>query len=111
MRVAASRILAESDPELQFVDGAEWEPTRNRTRERKEWLLADFALQRQASLEVLRMLRPEDWSRTGHTGDRLFTLGQFAATWLRHDREHIAQLEQALGETLGEVRARRAHLE
>ena len=111
MRVAASRILAEDDPELHFIDGAEWEPTRNRMRERKEWLLADFALQRQASLGILRMLRPDDWSRSGRGGERQFTLGEFAATWVRHDREHIAQLEQALGETLGEVRARRARLE
>lgn len=71
--------------------------------------MADFALQRQASLGILRMLRPEDAARRGTRGDREITLEQVVGVWVRHDREHVAQLEKALGETLGEVRARRAH--
>ena len=109
MRVALSRMLAEESPALHFMDGADWEPGRNRSRDRKEWLLADFALQRQASLGILRMLRPEDLARPGSSGEREFTLEQFVAAWVRHDREHIGQLEAAVGETLGEVRARRTH--
>jgi len=111
MRVAASRMLAEDVPELHFIDGADWEPGRNRSRDRKDWLLADFALQRQASLGILRALRPEDRARTGRREGREFTLEQFAGAWVRHDREHVAQLEQALGETLEGVRERRARME
>ena len=111
MRAAMTRMLAEENPVLHFIDGADWEPGRNRTRDRKEWLLADFALQRQASLAILRMLRPEDRTRTGTREGREFTLEQLVTAWVRHDREHIAQLEQALGETLSQVRERRAHLE
>ncbi len=111
LRAALTRILAEELPAVHFIDGADWEPTRNRTRERKEWLLADFALQRQASLAILRMLRPEDLSRRGTREGREFTIEQLVTTWVRHDREHIAQLEAAIGETLSDVLARRAQME
>lgn len=109
MRVALERMLAEDKPLLHFMDGAVWEPGRNRSRERKDWLLTDFALQRQASLAILRMIQPADWQRAGTTADgREFTVARFVAAWVGHDSEHIAQLEAALGETLGEVMERRA---
>ena len=111
LRAALTRILAEDSPALHFIDGADWEPGRNRTRDRKEWLLADFALQRQASLGILRMVRPGDLARSGFREGREFTLEQLIGVWVRHDREHVAQLERALGETLEDVRARRARME
>lgn len=112
MRVALERMLAEDTPALRFIDGAEWEPGRNRARDRKEWLLADFALQRQASLGILRGLRPADWALRGRTeAGREFTVEQFVARWAAHDAEHVAGLEAALGETFTEVMARRARPE
>lgn len=108
MRLALERILAEDEPELRFLDGADWEPTRNRSRDRKQELLAGFALQRQASLGVLGMLRSEDWRRRGRSQGQLFSVEQLVERWAAHDREHIAQLERAIGETLDEVRTRRA---
>ena len=111
LRAALTRILAEDVPAVHFIDGADWEPTRNRTRERKEWLLADFALQRQASLGILRMLRPEDLARRGTRDGREFTIEQLVGVWVRHDREHIAQLEAVIGETLADVLERRARME
>jgi hypothetical protein len=110
MRVALERMLAQDRPELHFIDGADWEPHRNRTRDRKEHLLGDFALHRQASLLILRSLRPEDWSRTGRRGERTLTIEDLVRGWVRHDAEHVSQLEAALGETLGEVLARRARV-
>lgn len=108
MRVALERMLAEDVPLLTFIDGAEWEPVRNRSRERKDWLLADFALQRQASLAILRMMQPADWQRRGRTAEgREFTIERFVAAWVGHDAEHVTQLEVALGETLGQVMERR----
>ena len=59
-----ARALVEDNPRVQGIGGDAWEATRNRSRDRKEWLLADFALQRQASISILRMLRPDDWNRT-----------------------------------------------
>jgi hypothetical protein len=111
MRAALTRMLAEDRPALHFMDGAEWEPARNRTRDRKEWLLADFALQRQASLGILRLLRPEDYRRTGTLDGSEMTVERLLGAWVKHDREHIAQLERAVGETLDEVRTRRARPE
>ena len=109
MRVALERMLAEMTPMLRFIDGADWEPKRRRTRDRKEWLLGDFALQRQASVGILRGLGAEDWERTGQTAERgVFTIASFVEAWARHDAEHIASLESVLGETLAEVKARRA---
>ena len=110
MRVALERMLAEDVPTLRFIDGAEWEPGRRRSRDRKEWLLGDFALQRQASLAILRSLEPSDWERSGETAaNGSFTLAAFVSAWARHDAEHIASLESALGETLADVKQRRAH--
>lgn len=111
MRVALERMLAEDEPLLTFMEGGDWEPRRNRTRDRKEWLLGDFALQRQATLGILRGMRAEDWQRRGRTADgRVFSIEQFLGAWAAHDAEHIAQLEAALGETLGDVMARRARM-
>lgn len=112
MRVVLERALAEDSPLVTFIEGQDWEPLRNRTRDRKEWLLADFALQRQATLGILRMLRPADWDRRARRADgNEFTLRQFVGAWANHDAEHLAQLEAALGETLADVQARRARME
>ncbi|MFN0147382.1 MAG: DinB family protein [Dehalococcoidia bacterium] len=111
MRAALERMLAEVAPLLTFIDGADWEPGRNRTRDVKALLLTDFALQRQASLNILQGLRTEDWARTGRRAPGgTFDVTQLVAAWARHDAEHLAQLEAALGETLAEVRARRARM-
>ncbi len=111
MRLAVERMLAEEVPSLEFIDSAAWEPVRNRTRDRKEWLLGDFALQRLASVGILRSLRPEDWEREGSLrGSGTFSLRTFVEGWVKHDAQHTRQLEVALGETLGEVLARRARM-
>jgi hypothetical protein len=108
MRVCVERALAEENPEVMLVDGADWVGTRNRNRERKEWIAADFALQRQATISILRSLREEDWQRRMHHAQYgEFSISRFLDSWLEHDAEHIAQLESLLGETLAEVRTRR----
>ena len=110
MRVALERMLAETQPTVHFIEGTDWEPSRNRTRDRKEVLLADFALQRQASISILRGLREEDWLRMGVRGGHRFGIRQLVEGWIGHDRDHVAQLEAALGETIREVKARRARM-
>jgi hypothetical protein len=110
-RLALERALAEERPTVSGLDNRAWEEKRNRTRDRKDWLLAEFALQRQASASILRGLRPEDWQRelrTPFAGQT--TVSALLDWWLEHDALHIAQLEGALGETLAEVLARRARL-
>lgn len=111
MRTALARMLVETGPEVHFLDGGDWEPGRNRARDRKETLLADFALQRQATLNMFDALQPAEWERTAASGGRAFTVAEFLAAWVRHDAEHIAQLEAAIGETLGDALERRARRE
>ncbi|MGD9933595.1 MAG: DinB family protein [Dehalococcoidia bacterium] len=108
MRPAMERMLAEREPELVFLSGDDWEPGRNRSRDRKDVILGDFALQRQASLNILNGLRPDGWERRGRTASREFTLHQLVATWAKHDAEHVAELERLVGETAQEAIARRA---
>jgi hypothetical protein len=110
-RVALERMLAEEQPELRFIDGADWEPRRNRERDRKEWLLADFALQRQASLGVLRLVSASQAQRTGRRDGRDLTIDQLLGVWTRHDREHLTELERLIGETVDQARQRRARWE
>jgi hypothetical protein len=108
MRLGLERALAEDEPEVSFLEGSAWHGGRNRSRDRKEQILGDFALQRQASVAILRSLREEDWERglCDATRGRL-TISQLVDTWVRHSDEHVAQIERLLGETLAEVQARR----
>ena len=108
LRLALERMLAEDDPAVRFIDGADWEAGRNRSRDRKEQLLADYALQRQATLGILALLEPAQWQRAATREGARFTVAELVQGWARHDREHIAQLEAACGETLAQVRERRA---
>jgi hypothetical protein len=104
------RMLAEDEPELADFDEQEWAATRNRSRDRKEQLLGDFALQRQATLNVLSGLRAEDWQRRGtHATRGTFTVRTWAEAIADHDAAHLAQLEGVIGETLDEVLQRRFH--
>ena len=104
------RMLAEDEPLLADFDESAWAAARNRTRDRKEQLLADFALHRQATLSVLGGLRTEDWERTGtHPYRGTFTVRTWVDAIADHDAAHLSQLEGALGETLDEVLKRRFH--
>ena len=110
-RLDLERALAEDVPKVGELDNRAWERDRNRTRERKDWLLADFALQRQASATILRALRDEDWRRelvTPFAGT--LTISSLLDWWVAHDAAHVRQLEDAVGETLAEVLARRARM-
>lgn len=104
------RMLAEQEPEFADFDETAWVESRNRSRDRKEQLLGDFALQRQATLNVLSGLRPDDWRRGGtHPTRGRFTIMTWVEYIVEHDAAHIAQLESVLGETLDEVLQRRFH--
>lgn len=108
MRAALERILAEDRPELRFIEGEDWAPRRNRARDRKEWLLADFALQRQASLGILRMLEPRDLARVGLRNGEEVSIERLVRAWVRHTSEHLAELERLIGESAEDAKARRA---
>lgn len=96
-RLRIERMLAEDNPEFVLVEPEPWAVGRSRERDRKQLLLADFALHRQATVTLLRSLRPEEWARTGrHPLRGRVTIEDWARTWLEHDANHIAQLESVL---------------
>ena len=108
LRVNVERMLAEDDPLLFVIPAPEWEGRRSHLRDRRDQLLGDFALQRQASLALLRLLEPDGWARRGHNARLgVVTIADFVGRWVQHDREHVAQLEAVLGETLDDVLSRR----
>lgn len=110
-RVGLERLLAEPDPALYFLPPDEWERDRNRERDEKSVLLSDFALQRQASVNLIATMREPDWERTapGPRGEAI-TIAQFVQIWAGHDAAHLGQLEELLGETVDGARERRARL-
>jgi hypothetical protein len=109
MRLCVERALAETEPEVTFLEGSDWVASRRRGRDRKEQILADFALQRSASVAILRSLGDEDWGRAVRDRRRgRLTISDLVDIWIRHSDEHLAQVERLLGETLAEVQARRA---
>jgi hypothetical protein len=109
-RLRLERMLAEDGPTFALFDAEAWAAARNRARDRREELLADFALQRQATLAILRSLGPAGWAREGRSpGGRQWTVEALVRHYAAHDAEHLAQIEEGLGTTLDEVLRRRYH--
>lgn len=108
-RMRLARLLVEAEPVFPDYDESGWEGVRSRARDRKEQLLGDFVLQRQASVALIRALEPDQLARAGrHEAGRPWTVESWLAHWVEHDRVHVAQLELTLGETLHQVLERRA---
>lgn len=109
MRQRLARMLVEDEPTFPDFDESRWAGMRNRSRDRKEQLLGDFALQRQASLAIVRRLSPDQLRRAGrHEDGTPWTVERWLGRWVEHERDHVAQLEATLGTTLHEVLERRA---
>ena len=97
MRLRVERIVKEDLPHLAPHDEQKWYRGRNTTRDGLSELLADFELQRRASLGMIRMLRESDWQRKGYQpeyGEQ--TAEEWLAIWLRHDQDHLRQIEANL---------------
>ena len=108
-RLAVDHLLAEVEPEIAFIAADVWERGRMTERDGKDVLLADFALQRQASLNLLAGMRESDRERQGSgPGGATFTAAQLIDIWAGHDADHLAQIEALLGETADGARARRS---
>jgi hypothetical protein len=97
MRTRMERIVKEDCPDLAPHDEQKWYANRNTTRDGLDELLADFALQRAASLGMLRMLREQDWARQGFQPEYgHFTAAVWLTHWVAHDTTHIEQIEANL---------------
>jgi hypothetical protein len=94
MRLRLERIIKEERPHLTPHDEKAWHASRNTTRDRLNELLSDFALQRSASLGVVKMLRESDWARQGYQPEYgWLTAEGWLGHWVGHDTTHIRQIE------------------
>jgi hypothetical protein len=93
MRTRLERIVKEDHPHLAPHDEKHWYATRNTTRDSLAELLADFGVQRAASLGILKMLRELDWAREGYQPEYgHFTAEAWLTKWVAHDTTHIEQI-------------------
>jgi len=97
MRLRLERMVAEEHPHLTPYDEQKWYASRNTTRDQLDELLADFSLQRAASLGIIKMLREEDWARQGTQPEYgTFTAEGWLEKWGKHDTVHLRQIESNL---------------
>lgn len=94
MRLRLERIVKEERPHLTPHDEKAWHASRNTTRDHLSELLGDFALQRSASLGIVKMLRESDWERQGYQPEYgWFTAEGWLERWVEHDAAHLRQIE------------------
>ena len=96
-RLRLERMLIESEPDLAPFDEKAWAGSRYTGRDSREQLLADFRIQRQASVAILNTLGPGDWRRTGLQPEYgSFDIHWWLEHWLDHDNTHLAQISTTL---------------
>lgn len=96
-RLRLVRMTTEEEPSLAPFDEQRWESTRHHHREAVDELIADFRLQREASLMILRSLEAKDWQRLGYQPEiGRFDVQRWVEHWLDHDEMHVAQIRAAL---------------
>ena len=96
-RTRLERIIKEDSPDLAPHDEKKWYANRNTGRDRLDELLADFELQRAASLGILKMLRESDWQRQGFQPEYgHFSAETWLAHWVEHDQVHLRQIASNL---------------
>ncbi len=102
MRLRLERMIVEDHPTLTPFDEKAWAASRWRGRDTVDDLLADFRLQREVTMMILRRLEEDDWRRTGLQPEYgAFDVHWWAEHWLEHDETHIAQIGSALGQAKG----------
>ncbi len=102
MRLRLERMTVEDHPTLAPFDEKAWAASRWQGRDTVDELLADFRLQREASMMILRRLEADDWKRTGTQPE----YGAFDVHWwveqgLEHDETHVAQISAVLAKATG----------
>jgi hypothetical protein len=96
-RLRLARMTVEEHPTLAPFDEGAWASSRWRGRDTHQELIADFRLQREASMMTLRRLEASDWLRTGLQPEYgAFDIHWWVEHWLEHDETFIAQISSAL---------------
>jgi hypothetical protein len=85
-------ILLE-EPRLASYDGEALARERNAGASRVEDLVAEFAAQRRATVDMLSELVHWNWARPGrHPKLGRISIRQQVELWLEHEDEHLAQV-------------------
>lgn len=93
MRLRLERLVKEDHPRLTEHNEQHWFAQRNTTRDAADLLLSDFRLQRAASIQLLRSLRPVDWERSGYQPEYgVLTVANWLDRWVDHDQTHLQQI-------------------
>jgi DinB superfamily len=99
MRTRLERFVAEEQPLLAPHDEKQWYANRNTSRDQIAELLGDFALQRAASVGIMKMLRESDWQRRGEQPEYgIFSAEEWLTKWVAHDQTHLRQIEDNVQE-------------
>lgn len=97
MRLRLERLIKEDRPRLTPHDEHVWYVSRNTSRDALRELLADFSVQRAASLGIIALLRESDWARAGYHPDiGVLTADEWLTHWVEHDATHLGQIETTL---------------
>ena len=102
MRLRLERMTVEDHPTLAPFDEKAWAASRWQGRDTVDELLADFRLQREVTMMILRRLEDDDWRRTGLQPEfGAFDVHWWVEHWLEHDETHLAQISAVLGQAKG----------
>ena len=93
-----TRIFAEDEPRFPTTNPARWAIERQYLRNDARRAAAVFESRREETLELLRGLSPESWTRAGHQVDSRGrrTVDDYLTVMAWHDENHLAQLARAL---------------
>lgn len=97
MRLRFERMVVEDHPTLTPFDEKVWAASGWLGHEHMDDMLADFKIQRDASLRIIRRVSGDDWQRTGLQPEYgAFDVHWWLEHWLGHDETHLAQIEALL---------------
>lgn len=95
--VRIRRLLSEASPVLPDFDGARVAEEGQYLRRSLAEGLQAFQAARLATMEQLRAIAPDDWSRTGtQQGVGVVALGDLPRLMAAHDAEHRQEIEEWL---------------
>ena len=93
--VRLRRILTETRPELQGVNGGQLARERNYQQQGAGSAFAAFLEAREKNMSRLRTLTPQELERTAlMAGVGEITLAQLVAMWVEHDEGHRSELAE-----------------
>lgn len=93
--VRLRRLIAEENPRIDGYDEAEFARRLHYDRP-IDSSLAVLQAVRQASLDLLESLTPDEWERAGtHSESGAYSVGRWLEIYVRHPHEHADQIRRA----------------